>query len=87
VDKRDKKQNFQNEITIKDGISLSTDLITEVEEVLAFLRKHISKEFIITANPARIERWEYPLESLREIVLNMIVQAKNQRSNRTHRSR
>jgi ATP-dependent DNA helicase RecG len=29
--------------------------------------------FIITANPARIERWEYPLEALREIVLNMIV--------------
>ena len=65
--------HFQNEITIKDGITISTDLIAEVEEVLSFLRKHISKEFIITANPARIERWEYPLEALREIVLNMIV--------------
>ena len=65
--------HFQNEITIKDGISISTDLIAEVEEVLAFLRKHISKEFIITASPARIERWDYPLEALREIVLNMIV--------------
>ncbi len=65
--------HFQNEITIKDGITISTDLITEVEEVLSFIRKHISKEFIITANPARIERWDYPLEALREIVLNMIV--------------
>jgi ATP-dependent DNA helicase RecG len=65
--------HFQNAITIKDGITISTDLISEVEGVLAFLRKHISKEFIITANPARIERWEYPLEALREIVLNMIV--------------
>ena len=65
--------HFQNEITIKDGITISTDLITEVEEVLAFVRKHISKEFIITASAARIERWEYPLEALREIVLNMIV--------------
>ncbi|MDR2147158.1 MAG: putative DNA binding domain-containing protein [Tannerella sp.] len=64
---------FQNETSIKDGISISTDLITEVQEVLDFLRKHISKEFIITANPARIERWEYPLEALREIVLNMVV--------------
>ncbi|MDR2149051.1 MAG: putative DNA binding domain-containing protein [Tannerella sp.] len=65
--------HFQNEITIKDGITISTDLISEVEEVLTFVRKHISKEFIITANPARIERWDYPLEALREIVLNMIV--------------
>jgi ATP-dependent DNA helicase RecG len=65
--------HFQNEITIKDGISISTDLVSEVEEILDFIRKHISKEFIITANPARIERWEYPLEAIREIVLNMIV--------------
>jgi ATP-dependent DNA helicase RecG len=41
-----------------------------VEEVIAFVRKHISKEFIITANPARIERWDYPLDAIREIVLN-----------------
>jgi ATP-dependent DNA helicase RecG len=65
--------HFQNEITIKDGITISTDLITEVEEVMAFVRKHISKEFIITANPARIERWDYPLDAIREIVLNMVV--------------
>jgi ATP-dependent DNA helicase RecG len=65
--------HFQNEITIKDGITISTDLISEVEEVIAFVRKHISKEFIITANPARIERWDYPLNAIREIILNMIV--------------
>ena len=60
--------HFQDAITIKDGTTLSTDLISEVEEVLAFIRKHISKEYIITANPAREERWQYPLEALREIV-------------------
>jgi ATP-dependent DNA helicase RecG len=65
--------HFQDEITIKDGITVSTDLVNEVEEVLAFIRKHISKEFIITANPDREERWEYPPEALREIVMNMIV--------------
>jgi ATP-dependent DNA helicase RecG len=64
---------FQDEITIKDGITISADLVTEVEEIMAFVRKHISKEFIITANPARIERWDYPLDAIREIVLNMIV--------------
>jgi ATP-dependent DNA helicase RecG len=64
---------FQDDITIKDGITVATDLITEVEEVLAFIRKHINKAFIITANPAREERWDYPLDALREIVMNMIV--------------
>jgi ATP-dependent DNA helicase RecG len=64
---------FQDEITIKDGITVATDLITEVEEALAFIRKHINKAFIITGNPAREERWDYPLDALREIVMNMIV--------------
>jgi ATP-dependent DNA helicase RecG len=64
---------FQDEITIKDGVTVATDLITEVEEVLAFIRKHINKAFIITENPAREERWDYPLNALREIVMNMIV--------------
>ena len=65
--------HFQDAIIIKDGMTLSTDLISELEEVLAFIRKHISKEYIITGNPAREERWEYPLDALREIVMNMIV--------------
>ncbi|MDR0566694.1 MAG: putative DNA binding domain-containing protein, partial [Prevotellaceae bacterium] len=64
---------FQDEITIKDGVTVATDLITEVEEVLAFIRKHINKAFIITEKPAREERWDYPLDALREIVMNMIV--------------
>jgi ATP-dependent DNA helicase RecG len=65
--------HFQDDITIKDGITVATDLITEVEEVLAFIRKHINKAFMITGNPAREERWDYPLDALREIVMNMIV--------------
>ncbi|MDR1171126.1 MAG: putative DNA binding domain-containing protein [Bacteroidales bacterium] len=65
--------HFQDEITIKDGITISADLITEVEDVLSFIRKHINKAYIITGNPAREERWDYPLDALREIVMNMIV--------------
>ncbi|MDR1156296.1 MAG: putative DNA binding domain-containing protein [Bacteroidales bacterium] len=65
--------HFQDEITIKDGITISADLVTEVEDVLSFIRKHISKAYIITGNPAREERWDYPLDALREIVMNMIV--------------
>lgn len=38
-----------------------------------FVKKHINKEVIITGNPQNTERWQYPLEAIREIILNMIV--------------
>ncbi len=44
-----------------------------MDATLAFVRKHINKNYIITGDPQREERWEYPLEALREIVVNMIV--------------
>lgn len=64
---------FATETSIKDSLVLRTDLFTEVNVTLAFIRKHINKNYIITGNPQREERWEYPLEALREIVVNMIV--------------
>ena len=64
---------FATETSIKDSVVLRTDLFTEVDATLAFLRKHINKNYIITGDPQREERWEYPLEALREIVVNMIV--------------
>jgi len=36
-------------------------------------RKHLMVEYIITGNPQREERYDYPLDAIREIVLNMIV--------------
>ncbi|MDR2854255.1 MAG: putative DNA binding domain-containing protein, partial [Prevotellaceae bacterium] len=65
--------HFYDNITIRDGITISTDLITEVDEVMAFIMKHVSKAMIITGNPAREDRWEYPLDAIREIVMNMII--------------
>ena len=44
-----------------------------MDATLAFVRKHINKNYIITGDPQREERWEYPLDALREIVVNMIV--------------
>ena len=41
--------------------------------MLDFITKHINKEYIITGAPQREERWDYPLDALREIVINSIV--------------
>ena len=64
---------FQTDIIIKDSARSKSDVITQVDEVLNFVRKHINKEVIITDSAYNTERWQYPLEAIREIVLNMIV--------------
>ena len=65
---------FASEIVIKDDVTLQGDIISQVEDVMQFIRKHINKELIITdTQTENIQRWQYPLEALRELVLNMIV--------------
>ena len=64
---------FKSEITIIDSLSLNTDLFTEVDEILAFIRKHLMVEYIFTGEPQRTERFDYPPDAIREIVINMIV--------------
>jgi ATP-dependent DNA helicase RecG len=64
---------FTSETIIKDSLTVREDLFTSVESVLDFLRKHINKGYIISGEAQRTERWEYPMDGLREIVINMIV--------------
>ena len=64
---------FSAPALIKDAVTLRSDLFSEIEEVFNFIKKHINKEYIITGNPQREERWQYPLDALREIIVNMIV--------------
>ena len=64
---------FQNPITIKDTARTKSDILTQVDEVIGFVKKHINLEVIITGNPQNTQKWQYPLEAIREIVLNMII--------------
>ena len=64
---------FQTPTIIKDSVTLKTDLFSEVEAVMDFIKKHINKSYIISGNLQREERWDYPLAALREIVVNSIV--------------
>lgn len=64
---------FQTETIIKDGARTKADLFTQVDAILDFITKHINKEYIITGVPQREERWDYPLDALREIVVNSVV--------------
>jgi ATP-dependent DNA helicase RecG len=64
---------FQTEIVIKDTARTKADILTQIEQVIDFVRKHINKEVIITGEPQNTQKWQYPLEAIREIVMNMIV--------------
>jgi ATP-dependent DNA helicase RecG len=64
---------FQDEITIKDSARSKQDALTQIEQVIEFVKKHINLEVIITGEPQNTQRWQYPLEAVREIVINMVL--------------
>jgi ATP-dependent DNA helicase RecG len=64
---------FQDLITIKDTSRTKSDIVTQVNEVLDFVKKHINLEIIITGEAQNIQKWQYPMEAIRELVLNMII--------------
>ena len=64
---------FQSEIIIKDSSRTKADVLTQIDQVIDFVKKHINKEVIITDKAQNIQRWQYPIEAIREIVINMVV--------------
>lgn len=58
---------------IMDDRMIEGNLISQTEEAVDFIKKHMSVRFAITGKPRREEIWEYPLEALREGVANAIV--------------
>lgn len=59
---------FQTEIVIKDSARTKADILTQIEQVIDFVRKHINKAIIITGEAQNTQKWQYPLEAIREIV-------------------
>ena len=65
--------HFASETVIKDSLTLHNDLFSEVAEIMDFIRKHISKKVIFNGELENEQRWDYPLEALRELVINMVL--------------
>ena len=64
---------FQTDIIIKDTARSQTDIISQVDQVLNFVKKHMNKAIIFTGDAQNTQQWQYPMEAIREIVMNMIV--------------
>ena len=63
----------KDKTVILDDLMVETDLINQVDEVMKFITRHISVRYEFDGKARRKEIWEYPLEALREAVINAIV--------------
>ncbi len=63
---------FKDETTIIDDELIEDNIIEQVDKTLEFIKRHLKLKFEITGKPRREEIWEYPLDALRESVINAI---------------
>jgi ATP-dependent DNA helicase RecG len=63
----------QTDTIIKDSLTLKSDLFSQLDNAMEFIKKHLNKAYIISGDIQREERWDYPLDAIREIVVNSIV--------------
>ncbi len=64
---------FQSPTIIKDRDEAHCDLVNQVDQVFDFVKKHINCAVVISGKPENDLVWDYPLDALRELILNMIV--------------
>lgn len=64
---------FKSEATIIDDNVVKGPLFRVVDEAMTLIKKHINLAYHFDGSIQRKERWQYPLEALRELLLNCIV--------------
>ena len=64
---------FKASHIIIDDILIKSPLLDAVDQAMTFIMKNISVAFEFTGELQRKEVWQYPLQALREILLNSII--------------
>ncbi|MDR2562703.1 MAG: winged helix-turn-helix transcriptional regulator [Prevotellaceae bacterium] len=64
---------FKARDTIIDDVVIRSPLYLAVEEAMIFIKKHISLAYEFTGELRRKERWQYPLQAIRESLLNAVI--------------
>jgi len=63
---------FKEETIVIDDRMIEGTIMEQVDEAMDFIRKNINVRFVMTGKPEREQIWEYPLEALREAVINAV---------------
>lgn len=63
---------FKQETLVIDDRMIGGTIVEQVEDAMRFIQKNINVKFVITGKPARDEIWDYPLEALREALVNAV---------------
>ncbi|PIP12558.1 MAG: transcriptional regulator [bacterium (Candidatus Stahlbacteria) CG23_combo_of_CG06-09_8_20_14_all_40_9] len=63
---------FKEETIVIDDRMIEGPIIEQVEEAMDFIRKNVNVRFVMTGRPAREQIWDYPLEALREAIVNAV---------------
>lgn len=63
---------FRSPILIVDDREVEGTLLEQVEETMGWFRERLQTKFVITGKPQRDTIWEYPLEAVREAIVNAI---------------
>lgn len=63
---------FRSETHIVDDKQLDGTLFDQVEEAMSWFREKLATEYVITGKPQRDVIWEYPLEAVREGLVNAV---------------
>ena len=56
-----------------DRKNIDTNVIRAIDEVLAFIKKHIDQATIRHRNGKQEKKWDYPLDALREAIVNAVL--------------
>ena len=64
---------FKSPDTIIDDLLLKEPLPVAIEEAMIFIKKHINLSFDFDGSLKRKETWQYPLDALRELLLNAVI--------------
>jgi ATP-dependent DNA helicase RecG len=63
---------FRSPTHIVDDREIHGTLLEQLDGTMAWFRERLETEFIITGNPQREVIWEYPLDAIREAVVNLL---------------
>ncbi|VVB85096.1 Uncharacterised protein [uncultured archaeon] len=63
---------FKDETLVIDDRMIEENIIEQIDEAMDFIHKNINVKFIMTGRPEREQVWDYPLEALREAIINAV---------------